>query len=116
MEGLDPQSPEGQEVIAQGRAKHQEMQEWLRLMMAKRNQMESKHLATAYEELISAVQIVAERKNIDIVFRTIPTEDEIIGNDVDSTMLQIRLRSALVYPEDLEITDDVMSELGVSEQ
>ena len=115
MDGVDPESPEGREIMTQGRAKNQERQEWLRLMMAKRNQLESGHLSTAYQELISAVQIVAERKNIDIVLRTIPPEDEILGKDVDATMLQIRLRSALVYPEDLEITEDVMNELGVDQ-
>ena len=115
MDGVDPESPEGREIMTQGRAKNQERQEWLRLMMAKRNQLESGHLTTAYQELISAVQIVAERKEIDIVLRTIPPEDEILGKDVDATMLQIRLRSALVYPEDLEITEDVMDELGVDQ-
>jgi Skp family chaperone for outer membrane proteins len=115
MDGVDPQSSEGQEIIAEGRAKHQELQDWLRLMMVKRNQLESGHLATAYQELISAVQIVADRKKIDIVLRTIPPEDEILSENVEATMLQIRLRSALVYPEDLEITEDVMNELGVDQ-
>ena len=54
--------------------------------------------------------------NIDMVIQFIPHDDEFETGNPDSTITQIRLRTALRIPEGVDITDDVLSELGLESQ
>jgi len=53
---------------------------------------------------------------IDIVLRFIPTEKEFQGQDAESALNEIRLRSALRYPAGLDITEEVLEELAIQDR
>ena len=76
----------------------------------------AKQMQESYDEIIEAVNVVSERMNIDIVLRFIPPDGEFEGGTPDSTIMQIRLRSALRLPDGLDITDEVLSELGLDDE
>ena len=50
-----------------------------------------------------------------MVLRFIPPDGEFEQGNPDSTIMQIRLRSALRLPEGLDITDEVLAELGLDD-
>ena len=63
--------------------------------------------------MIDAVEVVADRNDIDTVYRFIPTDEAFEADNPDQAMVAIRLRTALRYPDELDITDDVMDELSL---
>ena len=70
----------------------------------------------AYEEIVTAVEVVAENKNVDMVLRFIAPDEPIETTSPDVAIMQIRLRTALTYPEGIDLTDDVFTELGLDAQ
>ena len=67
----------------------------------------------AYRDLIAAVEVVADRRRIDLVFRFIPTDNEFKALNPPQAYTGIHARIALKYPEGLDITDEVMEELAL---
>ena len=61
----------------------------------------------------AAVDVVAERRNIDLVYRFVPTEREFEALTPDVAEKEVFLRAALRYPEDLDITNDILEELSL---
>ena len=62
------------------------------------------------------MNVVSQRMQIDMVLRFIPPDGEFGQTTPDATILQIRLRTALRLPDGIDITDDVLSELGLEVQ
>jgi Skp family chaperone for outer membrane proteins len=75
----------------------------------------SEQMQNAYNEILEAVNVVSERMNIDMVLRFIPPDGEFEQTTPDATIMQIRLRTALRLPEGIDITDDVLAELGLDD-
>ena len=73
----------------------------------------SSQMIEAYQEIVGAVEVVAERNKVDIVLRTISTTEPIETTNPDAAIMQIRLRSALTYPESIDLTDEILIELGL---
>ena len=81
--------------------------------MARTGKLESEYLESSYREMIDAVNVVADRMKIDIVYRFTPPSEEFETDNPRAAMSTIRMRSALRYPDDLDITDAVADELGL---
>ena len=113
MNELDPESSEAAELYEQGSAIYQEYMEWQEEAMTRRGALDAEQLEEAYRELIEAVEVVADREGIDTVYRFIPTGDPFDAKNPEQAMMAIRLRTALRYPEELDITDSVIEELSL---
>ena len=70
----------------------------------------------AYKELTSAVNVVADKLGVDIVLRFIPTDNEFKAVNGDQALSEVRLRSAVKYPEKLDITSEVLEELSLQDK
>ena len=70
---------------------------------------------SAYKELVTAVDVVADRQKIDVVYRFIPASVPFETSQLGDTMLQVQARTFLRAPESLDITADVMKELGLKD-
>ena len=77
--------------------------------------MGATHLEMAYREITAAVNVVADRLEIDLVIRFIPPDDEFVLTNEAAAIDQIRLRSLLRYPEACDITSDVLEELNLED-
>lgn len=106
----DPKFPE-----AQGRMQvvMQEYQEFAQMAQGRTSELQTQQLERAYREMTEAVEVVADNKNVDIVFRFIPTAEPFGTNMVEQAMLQIQLRPFLRYPDTIDLTDAVMDELDL---
>ena len=113
LQQMPPDSPEAQQAYQEGSTMYQEYMAWQQEAMVRRGKMDAEHLERAYRELIEAVQVVGDRKEIDTIYRFIPTEEPFESENPEQAMMSIRLRTALRYPEDLDITDDVLEELSL---
>jgi hypothetical protein len=113
LQDMDPESEDAQDVFREGEAIWQEYMNWQQEAVAQRGKLDAVQMERAYREMIEAVEVVADRKNIDTVYRFIPTSEAFNAENPEEAMLAIRLRSALRYPDELDITDDVMEELSL---
>lgn len=113
---LEPDDPKRNEIRQQWQRLYDELQQLQKIGANARGVLMAKQMQESYDEIIEAVNVVSERMNIDIVLRFIPPDGEFEGGTPDSTIMQIRLRSALRLPDGLDITDEVLSELGLDDE
>jgi Skp family chaperone for outer membrane proteins len=113
---LDPESPEAPEFRKRWELARAEFQQLQRLSSEAQARLVAKQMETAYEEIIEAVNVVSERLKIDIVLRFIPPDNQFNAENPDAIIMQIRLRTALKLPEGIDITDEVLAELGLEVQ
>jgi len=105
-----------QEIMQRGQALYQEYQQFQQQAEMLQQGLAADQLERSYRELIAAVDVVADRLDIDIVQRFIPTEDEFQGLNIETAMQEIRLRSVLRYPEACDITSEVSEELNLESE
>jgi len=94
---------------------YEEFQKLQQLAADARAALLADQMQESYAEIIEAVNVVSERAQVDMVLRFIPPDGEFEQGNPDSTIMQIRLRSALRLPEGLDITDEVLAELGLDD-
>ena len=117
MQGITPDDPAFEAISQEGKAVLQQRDRFTQQANTAQAMLSAEQAERAYRELVDAVNVVADRLEIDTVHRFIPTDDlfEIKPGPgaFQAAMLQIRLRSVLRYPEDIDITSEVMEELGI---
>ena len=113
IQDMKPEDEAAQEQMQKGQQLAQQLQAFRQQEDAIVEAKAAEQLEACYRELVTAVNVVADRDNIDTVFRFIPTDDDFSPADVNGAMLQIRLRTLLRYPEDSDITQDVAEELNL---
>ncbi len=91
----------------------QEYEQWRRERARRRGKLAAHQIEDSYRELVAAVEVVAERLDIDLVFRFIPTTNEFQALNPPQAYTAVRARLALKYPEALDITDQVLEELAL---
>ena len=88
----------------------QEIQQAFRLLLQEREQLRiagtrqlgqlaADQVERAYRDLIAAVEVVADRRGIDVVYRFIPTGNEFQAVNPPQAYTGIRARIALKYPD-----------------
>lgn len=113
IQDMKPEDEAAQEQMQKGQQLAQQLQAFRQQADAIVEAKAAEQLEACYRELVTAVNVVADRENIDTVFRFIPTDDDFSPADVNGAMLQIRLRTLLRYPEESDITEDVAEELNL---
>ena len=93
-----------------------EFQQLQQLATEQQGALFAAQMIKAYEEIVTAVEVVAENKNVDMVLRFIAPDEPIETTSPDVAIMQIRLRTALTYPKGIDLTDDVLTELGLDAQ
>ena len=112
-QSLEPDSPEAPIFRQRWESAYGEFQKMQKLVVEARATLMAEQMQAAYNEILEGVNVVSERMNIDIVLRFIPPDGDFDQANPDATIMQIRLRTALRLPEGVDITDDVLSELGL---
>ena len=115
-ESMDPDDPDLPTFRKQWEQLYGEFQNLQKIGAEARALLIAQQMESAYNEILEAVNVVSERLHVDLVLRFIPPDGDFEQGNPDSTLRQIRLRTALRLPEGIEITDDVLSELGLDAQ
>ena len=110
---VTPDDPRAVEVQQTFQAMLAEYEQWRAEAKARMDQLTAGQVERAYRDMVAAVEVVAERKGIDIVYRFIPTAQEFGAVNPPQAYLATQQRLALVYPDALDITDAVLEELSV---
>lgn len=116
MDGVDSEDDAAvQEIAQRGQALYQEYQQFQQVANASQQQLGATHLESAYREITAAVNVVADRLDLDLVMRFIPPDDPFVITNETAAVNQIRLRSLLRHPEACDITSDVLEELNLED-
>ncbi len=110
---VKPDSPNFEEVRQRALALREEYSNWQREIVGRQEQLIASQIEQAYRDLVAAVDVVADREGVDIVYRFIPTEDEFEAPSPAVAYESIRARVAIKYPDGLDITDQVLEELDL---
>ena len=90
-------------------------QKWNEGVSASQSKLMAGQVESAYRELVTAVDVVADRQKIDVVYRFIPAATPFESAQLGDAMVQVQARTFLRAPESLDITADVMKELGLKD-
>jgi Skp family chaperone for outer membrane proteins len=113
LQEMERDSPEAQAVFEEGQTAFREYQQWQQEALARRGKLDAEQLEQAYREMIDAVEVVADRMDVDTVYRFIPTSEPFEAENPEQAMLAIRMRTALRYPDRLDITSAVIEEMSL---
>lgn len=72
-------------------------------------------LEGSWKEILAAVDVVAERRGVDVVLRFVPLTHEFEAEDPEGGVHQLYPRTVLRMPESMDLTSEVMKELNLSE-
>lgn len=114
-QSLEPDDPNTGALRQKWEQLYDEFQKLQQLAADARAALLADQMQESYAEILEAVNVVSERAQVDMVLRFIPPDGEFEQGNPDSTIMQIRLRSALRLPEGLDITDEVLAELGLDD-
>ncbi len=91
----------------------QERERWRVVRVRRRDRLTADQMERAFRDVVAAVEVVADRRDIDIVWRFVPTADAFPGGTPAQASMAIGARLVLRYPEALDITDNVFQELAL---
>jgi len=128
---VDPKSPNFEDARKEMNAFFEEANAFRTAIATRAAKMQAGQYEKAYKDLVAAVDLVAERQKVDVVFRFVPTgytfemqkPDPVDGEEMDEealssgavqhTLESIRARTFLRAPESVDLTEEVMKELDV---
>ncbi|MDA0803073.1 MAG: OmpH family outer membrane protein [Planctomycetota bacterium] len=113
-QGTKPDSPEAGEARAAMQAFQQEYQEFMARTQQAEGTLAAEQYTEAYGDMRTAVEVICDRRKIDLVYRFIPPDEKIAPSDMDTLTLQIQARTFIKLPEGLDITVDVLKEMNLS--
>jgi len=105
-----PEMPAAREEFA---AFQREFTGWNESSKSGERAMVARHYQSAYADLREAVEVVADRRKIDLVMRFIPPADKITVGDTASITQQLMARTFLRLPDSMDMTDDVLTEMNL---
>jgi Skp family chaperone for outer membrane proteins len=117
LRSMDQNSPQFRERFEEAQRLYEEYTRWgQNVAIRRRDELDVRHLQAVYRDVVNAVNVVADRMGIDIVMRFIPADREFRSINAEQALTEIRLRAAVRSPEQLDITSEVMEELGLRDQ
>ena len=110
---VEPDNPQAAQIQRAYQLMLRELERVRREGGQRLDQLRAGFLERAYRDLVAAVEVVAQRRQIDIVLRFVPTANDFQAQSLAAAYTGVRARIALKYPEALDITDAVLEELAI---
>jgi Skp family chaperone for outer membrane proteins len=109
----DPQAGEAQQAFNE---LVQARQQWEAESVRRQDKLRTEQIEEAYRLIVDAVEVVAAKKEIDVVYRFVPTDLPFDTESPQQAQMTIQARTALRYPPPLDITDDIMEEMALESE
>lgn len=93
-----------------------EFEKWQMAVQRLQAKQMAEQVEKAYREMLTALDVVADRRRVDLVYRFVPPERPFEATDLGATMVQVQARPFLRFPQAMDLTDDVFKELGLQRQ
>jgi Skp family chaperone for outer membrane proteins len=113
---IDPKSPEFEQGRAEVEGFFKEVEAWRKETAERMSKLQAEQIEKAYREMTAAVDVVCERLKVDIVLRFVPTAQPFDSAAPADAMLQVQVRTFLRYPEQIDLTPDLLKELSLKDE
>ena len=111
--GIEKDSPDFPAARAEFEDFQQEYTAWSTQSEKELDAMRTRHYQTAYADLREAVEVVSDRRKIDLVMRFVPASDKIVSGEEASLAQQLMARTFLRSPDSIDITEDILTEMNL---
>lgn len=112
---VEPGHPEFERAKAAWDELRKTMEAWRDEMRKEYEGLLKEQLEGAWKEILTAVDVVSERRGVDVVFRFVPSTHAFEPEDPEGGVQQVFPRTVLRMPETMDLTADVMRELNLSD-
>jgi Skp family chaperone for outer membrane proteins len=112
---LDPKSPGFEQGRGEVEAFFKEVEGWRKEITDRLGRLQAEQIEKAYREMANAVDVVADRAKVDLVFRFVPTSQEFGTQTPADAMLAVQVRTFLRYPEAVDLTAELLKELSLKD-
>ncbi len=109
----DRESPEFPAVREQFEAFQKEFAEWSQAAETEQQTMVARHYDGAYSQIREAVEVVAEKRHIDLVMRFVPPAQPLSPAPETELSQQLQARTFLRTPDSIDLTEDILSEMNL---
>jgi len=92
------------------------LDQWRTEMAAETEKLMKEQIESSWKDVISAIEVVSDRRQIDLVMRFVPTTEEFQAEDHTGGIVQVLERSVLRMPEALDLTPEVRKELNLRDE
>ncbi len=113
---LDPKSPDFEKGRAEVEGFFKEVEDWRKEIGGRLSKLQAEQIEKAYREMTAAVDVIADRSKVDVVFRFVPTSQAFDTETPADAMLAVQVRTFLRYPEAVDLTPDIMKELSLKDE
>ncbi|MDA1008229.1 MAG: OmpH family outer membrane protein [Planctomycetota bacterium] len=111
---VKPSDDKAAEAQAAMGALQQDYQIYMTQLRQAEGAFSAQQYTTAYKEMREAVEVISDRRKIDLVYRFIPPDEEIAPADQTTLTLQLQSRTFIKLPEGIDLTADVLKELNLT--
>lgn len=112
---IEPGAPEFEQAQAEYSRLRAEFETWVAGIQRIQARLAAEQVEKAYREMLTAVEVVAERESVDTVMRYVPSSRPFEAGSLADAMLQVHARTFLRLPEGLDLTEAVMKEMALSD-
>lgn len=113
---ITPDDPKFPEAQREANGVFEAMRRWREGQGRIVGKLAAEQIETAYRRLVEAVEVVSDREKVDLVFRFLPTARPFETDTMEGAGVQVQGRTFLRSPESLDLTAEVLKELGVKDE
>jgi hypothetical protein len=113
---LDPKSPDFEKGRTEVEGFFREVEEWRKGIAGRLSKLQAEQIEKAYREMTAAVDVIADRSRVDLVYRFVPTAQAFETETPADAMLAVQVRTFLRYPEAVDLTAEILKELSLKDE
>lgn len=109
----DRESPEFPAVREQFEEFQREFSQWSQATETQGQELVAHQYDTAYASIREAVEVVADKRHVDLVMRFVPPSEKLRAGEEAELAQQLQARTFLRVPESIDITEDILTEMNI---
>jgi len=113
---IPPEHPRFPDAQREANVIFDAMRRWSEGQARIRGMLAAEQIEGAYRRLVDAVEVVADREKVDLVFRFLPVAKPFESDTMEGATLQVQGRTFLKSPDAIDLTAEVLKELGLENE
>lgn len=111
-----PDHPDFEKASDAWKALREGMEQWHAEIGQANEKLMKEQIESSWKDVLSAIEIVSGRRNIDLVLRFVPMSEKFEAEEPTGGISQLMERTVLKMPESMDITPEVMKELNLTDE
>lgn len=113
---INPDHPDFERASEAWGVLREALEQWRTEMAEEMEKLMKEQIEGSWKDVLSAVDVISDRRGIDLVMRFVPTSEPFEAEDPTGGIMQVVERSVLRMPETLDLTPEVMKELNLRDE